>query len=61
MVGELKGEHIFEVVGPEGPMRRDSRQWKEMQEDVLRDVGAVEGVKSAKVLEMRQRAKRNEF
>jgi hypothetical protein len=60
-VGELKDEHIFEVVGPDGPVRRDSPLWKESQGGIMGSIKAAEGVKGAKVMEMRQRAKRDEL
>ncbi|RSH91903.1 hypothetical protein EHS25_009273 [Saitozyma podzolica] len=60
-VGELKGEHIFEVVGPDGPVRTDSPLWKESQGGIMGSIKSAEGVKGAKVMEMRQRAKRDEL
>ncbi|GFZ48755.1 hypothetical protein JCM24511_06504 [Saitozyma sp. JCM 24511] len=60
-VGELRGEHIFEVVGPDGPVRRDSPFWRESQGGIMGSIKAAEGVKGAKVMEMKQRAKRDEL
>ena len=57
-VGELEGEHIFEVQNAQSEVvRRDQLGEKE----VLHIVKAVDGVKGAKVLETKQRAKRDEF
>jgi hypothetical protein len=62
-VGELKGEHIFEVHQAQkaGAVERDSMEWKNGGQEVLQAIKAVEGVKGVKVLEVKQRAKRDEF
>ncbi|KAK1921955.1 hypothetical protein DB88DRAFT_375357 [Papiliotrema laurentii] len=56
-VGELEGEHIFQVQRPDGGVVPRS----ELPEDVLSAIKTVQGVKGAKVLETKQRAKRDEF
>ncbi len=53
-VGELKGEHIFEVQDTGGPIER-------AEKPVLDSIRQVEGVKGVKVVELKQRAKREEF
>lgn len=58
-VGELEGEHVYEVVG--GNDGLDGETWKRDGEHVLRSVRAVEGVKGAQELVAKQRAKRDEF
>ncbi|KAK4685522.1 hypothetical protein P7C73_g4623, partial [Tremellales sp. Uapishka_1] len=61
-VGELKGEHIFELVGEsQTPLKRDSTFWTREGESLLRDLKRVEGVKKVEVMEVRQRAKRGEL
>jgi hypothetical protein len=56
-VGELDGEHIFEVKRPGGQVVPRG----ELPNGVVGALKAVEGVKGAKVLEVKQRAKRDEF
>ncbi|GMK56558.1 hypothetical protein CspeluHIS016_0303980 [Cutaneotrichosporon spelunceum] len=55
-VGELEGEHVFEVVGA-----ADSDVWKRDSTNVIRNVREKDGVSGAAVLEAKQRAKRDEF
>lgn len=57
-VGELEGEHIFEVRHPAGTevIPRD-----QLPGDVVSAVKGIEGVKGVKILETKQRAKRDEF
>ena len=56
-VGELDGEHIFEVKRSGGGVVPRG----ELPSAVVDALKAVEGVKGAKVLEVKQRAKRDEF
>ena len=59
-VGELDGEHIFEVRKSTGEvMKRD--ELAEGAGGVLDVVKGVQGVRGVKLLETKQRAKRNEF
>ena len=62
-IGELKGEHIFEVRhrDRDRPLQRSSVEWAKDEKSVLEAVKGVEGVKGAKMLDVKQRAKRNEF
>ena len=56
-VGELKGEYIFQVEhAAGGTVKRD-----ELPSDIVASVKSVDGVRGAKVLETKQRAKRDEF
>lgn len=59
-VGELEGEHIFKVcsIGSDSAVVKRSEL---PDKEVLGAVKALEGVKGAKVLETKQRAKRDEF
>lgn len=57
-VGELKGEHIFQVVAKDGPMKRDSPTWQETRTNILDGVRGVEGVWSATIMEEKSRSKR---
>jgi len=59
-VGELDGEHIFEVRKPSGEVvKRD--ELAEGAGGVVSVLKGVQGVKAVKVLETKQRAKRSEF
>jgi hypothetical protein len=62
-VGELQGEHVFEVrqAGSGSILERGSALWKEGEIGILSAVKGVEGVKGAKVLDVKQRTKRDEF
>jgi len=55
-VGELKGEHIFEVkqADGQGPIERT-------EQSILGAIKAVPGVKTVKTMEVKQRAKRDEL
>ncbi|KLT45886.1 hypothetical protein CC85DRAFT_282036 [Cutaneotrichosporon oleaginosum] len=55
-VGELEGEHVFEVVGA-----AESNEWKRDGEHVLRSLRERDGITGANVLEPKQRVKRDEF
>ncbi|BEJ13544.1 hypothetical protein CspHIS471_0307180 [Cutaneotrichosporon sp. HIS471] len=55
-VGELEGEHVFEVVGA-----AESDVWKRDHANVLQNMRKKDGIRSATVLEAKQRAKRDEF
>lgn len=57
-VGELEGEHVFEVRSPNG---QDVLPRGELPTDLVGAVKGIQGVKGAKVLETKQRAKREEF
>lgn len=58
-VGELEGEHIFQVIATGS---NDIAERASIPEgDLLKAVKEVNGVKGAKVLEKKQRAKRDEF
>lgn len=59
-VGELEGEHIFEVRRPSGEVvkREELAEGPGGVVDVLK---GISGVKGAKLLETKQRAKRTEF
>lgn len=59
-VGELEGEHVYEVVG-DSEVAPDSDVWKRDGEHVLRSVREAEGVKGVQLLVPKQRAKRDEF
>jgi hypothetical protein len=56
-VGELDGEHIFEVTHAGGGVVPRG----ELPSGVVDALKAVQGVKGAKVMEVKQRAKRDEF
>jgi hypothetical protein len=58
-VGELEGEHIFEVLntGREA-VTRDTGEGKQVVDSAVTTLKGSEGVKDAKVMETRQRAKR---
>jgi hypothetical protein len=62
-VGELKGEHVFEVRQAKGlhAVKRDSETWTHSQQDIIGAAKAVDGVSGVKVLETKQRVKRSEF
>jgi len=59
-VGELKGEHIFELCdGERRPVKKsEGIKWKPCQDSAVSALKMVEGVQSAKVLETKQRVKR---
>lgn len=59
-VGELQGEHIFEVQRQGQAVKRDQQGSGEAGSTVVSALKEVEGVKGAKVLEVKQRAKRGE-
>jgi hypothetical protein len=56
-VGELSGEHIFEVHQSGGPVKRDAAAGG-VGAGVVSALKELEGVRGAKVLEVKQRAKR---
>lgn len=56
-VGELKGEHIFEVQHPDGT----GRPMERAEQPILEAINRVEAVKGVKVMEVKLRAKRDEF
>jgi hypothetical protein len=61
-VGELKDEHIFAITVAQGAtVKRAESVWQKESDSVLSAIRRVEGVKGVNVLEMRQRAKRDEF
>jgi hypothetical protein len=57
-VGELSGEHIFEVLQKGGPVKRDVGGAEAVGSGVVAALKGQEGVKGAKILEVKQRAKR---
>lgn len=57
-VGELSGEHIFEVQHQGAPLKRDIGGGAGVGSQVVAALKGVDGVKGAKVLEVTQRAKR---
>lgn len=58
-VGELEGEHIFEILDSRrGAVPRDTDGGKEVVDSAVSALKGAEGVKDAKVMETRQRAKR---
>lgn len=59
-VGELDGEHIFEVER-NGPIAPDSPQWLEKRDSVVAGVKRAHGVTGVLPLGMRQREKRVEL
>ena len=63
MVGELQGEHIYEVTraGTSESVRRDGSFWLEVKDGVLGGLKGVQGVKAVKVMDTKQRVKRDEF
>ena len=56
-IGELDGEHIFEIIAGLGDLKSAERAEKPTLEAIKR----IEGVKAVKSLEVKQRAKRGEF
>jgi hypothetical protein len=58
-VGELEGEHIFEVLDEgRASIPRGSLESRDVVESATSKLKAAEGVKDAKVMETKQRAKR---
>lgn len=57
-VGELSGEHIFEVLHKGGPVKRDMGGSEAIGTGMVAALKGQEGVKGAKILEVKQRAKR---
>jgi len=59
-VGELKGEYIFELkhAGGEEPVKRSGEFWMENQVGLVKELKSLQGVKGAKLMEVKQRAKR---
>lgn len=57
-VGELDGEHIFEVMRSNQPLKRDTPDWTAVKDGLVKEVKAADGVKAAKILEQKQRMKR---
>jgi hypothetical protein len=60
-VGELKGEYIYEVTAAGEAVKRDGELWRKDGVEVIRALKGVDGVKRVEVMEVRQRAKRDEF
>lgn len=60
-VGELEGEHIFEVEGSGGAIAPTSEEWTKRSEDVVQNVKRAQGVTGVKALVAKQRTKRDEF
>lgn len=58
-VGELEGEHIFEVLSDgRDAIARDTEGGKQVVDSAVTALRGSEGVKNAQVMETRQRAKR---
>ena len=58
-IGELEGEHVFEVLTEHrASIAGDSITGRNQVETALSTLKGTEGVKNAKILESRQRAKR---
>lgn len=57
-VGELAGEHIFELHRDGSPLKRAVAGSVSVGQGMVQDLKGVQGVKGAKVLEVKQRAKR---
>ena len=58
-VGELEGEHVFEVLTEHrASIAGDSVTGRNQVESAVTSLKGTEGVKNAKILESRQRAKR---
>ena len=57
-VGELSGEHLFEVQQPSGAVLERSAV---QERDLVQTVKDATGVKGVKLVEMKQRAKRDEL
>ncbi|EJT49944.1 hypothetical protein A1Q2_06782 [Trichosporon asahii var. asahii CBS 8904] len=60
-VGELDGEHVFEVTSADGYLAPDSRQWKREGPELLKEVKAIPGVQDVQPLTAKPRAKRDEL
>jgi hypothetical protein len=57
-IGELEGEHIFEVLNNGQAVARDSEGGKYIVVRALEGLKAADGVTNAQIMESRQRAKR---
>jgi hypothetical protein len=57
-IGELDGEHIFEVLDGRTAVARDTEQGRSLVESALSTMRGSEGVKGAQIMETKQRAKR---
>ncbi|EIW71986.1 hypothetical protein M231_06194 [Tremella mesenterica] len=57
-VGELKGEHIFEVIQNGQLVQRDHEAWVGSGGEFIKVLKGVQGVKGVKVMDVKQRTKR---